>query len=65
MFTSPHISAQIAADRQRDLLAEAEQYRLAAQLGSRPRASHHLGLAGRGLLGVLRGVAARRTVMPA
>ena len=38
MYTHPHISSQIARDRQREALARAEQQRLARQLitGSRP-----------------------------
>jgi len=32
MYTHPHISSQIAGDRQRDRLARAEQQRLARQL---------------------------------
>jgi hypothetical protein len=29
MFTNPHFSVQLASDRQRDMLAEAEQHRRA------------------------------------
>jgi hypothetical protein len=65
MFTNPHISTQLASYRQGNLLAEAEQHRVAAQFGSRPRASRHLAPVGRGVLWALRGIAARRTVMPA
>ena len=38
MYTHPYTSSQIARDRQRDMLARAEQQRLARQLitGSRP-----------------------------
>ncbi len=65
MFTSPHITAQLARYRQGDLLAEAGQRRLAAQFRGRPRASRHLDRAGRGLLAALRGIVPGRTVMPA
>jgi hypothetical protein len=39
MFTHPHLSSQIASDRHRDMLASAEQHRLARQLRAQARAS--------------------------
>jgi hypothetical protein len=65
MFTNPHFSAQLASDRQRDFLAEAEQHRRAAQFRSRPRTSRHVSLAGQGVRRVLRGMPVFRTVRPA
>jgi hypothetical protein len=65
MFTNPHFSAQLASDRQRDFLAEAEQHRRAAQFGGRSRTSRHVSLAGRGVRRVLRGMPVFRTVTPA
>jgi hypothetical protein len=65
MFTNPHFSAQIASDRQRDFLAEAEQYRRAAQFRGRSRTSRNVSLAGRGVRRVLRGMPVFRTVRPA
>ena len=64
MFTNPHFSAQLASDRQRDFLAEAEQYRRAAQFRGRPRTSGR-SLTGRGVRRVLRGMPVFRTVRPA
>ena len=65
MFTNPHFSAQIARDRQRDMLAEVEQHRRAAQFRGRSRTSRHGSLAGRGVRRVLRGMPVFRTVTPA
>ncbi len=65
MFTNPHISTQLASYRQGDLLAGAERHRLAVQAAGRPRASRHQAPGGRGLLGAVRRIATRRTVMPA
>ena len=65
MFTNPHFSAQLASDRQRDMLAEAEQYRRAAQFRGRSRTSRHGSPAGRGVRRVLRGMPVFRTVTPA
>ena len=49
MFSNPHISLELARDRQRDLLAQADQYRLvrhvrAATAGGdhRPQPRQHL-----------------------
>ncbi len=65
MFTNPHFSAQLASDRQRDLLAEAEQHRRAAQFRDRSRASHQVAVGGRGIRQVLRRIPVLRTVRPA
>ena len=65
MFTNPHFSAQLASDRQRDLLSEAEQRRRAASFRNRPRASRQVAPAGRGLRWILRGIPVLRTGRPA
>ena len=65
MFTNSHFSAQLASDRQRDFLAEAEQHRRAAQFRGRSRTSHRVSLAGRGVRRVLGGMPAFRTIRPA
>jgi hypothetical protein len=65
MFTNHHFSAQLASDRQRDFLAEAEQHRRAAQFCGRSRTSRHVTLAGRGVRRVLRGMPVFHTVRPA
>jgi hypothetical protein len=41
MYTHPHISSQLARDRQRDRLARAEQQRLARQLITPSRPARH------------------------
>jgi len=45
MFTHPDLSSQIASDRHRELLASAEQQRLARQLRTQARASRPSGRA--------------------
>jgi pyridoxine/pyridoxamine 5'-phosphate oxidase len=65
MSIHPYISSQVAADRQRELLAKAERHRLAAQFRSRPRAARHGAWASRGLRRALATVAVRRTELPA
>jgi hypothetical protein len=65
MFTNPHFSAQLASDRQRDFLAEAEQHRRAAQFRGRSRTSRHVSLVGRGVRRVLREMPVFQTVRPA
>ena len=40
MVTHPHLSSQIASYRHRDMLASAQQHRLARQLRAQARASH-------------------------
>jgi hypothetical protein len=64
MDTNPQLTSQIGPDRQRDMLARAEQQRLAHQCRATSRATHqaeppeqHLGLA-------QRMVAKLRTVIP-
>jgi hypothetical protein len=64
MFTNPHLSTQLASDRQRGLLAGAERHRRVAQFRDRPRESRHVIRASQALLGTLRGIAQRRTVLP-
>jgi hypothetical protein len=65
MFTNSHISTQLASYRQGDLLAGAERHRLAAQANGRLRGSRDQAPAGWGLVGAVRRIATRRTVMPA
>ena len=54
MFTHPHIASQIAHERQRDMLAQASQQRLARQLRHLARSSRHTHRAGRPVTRVLR-----------
>jgi len=56
MFTNPYLGMEIARERQRELLAAAEQQRLVRQLRAMARASRqadrtkqHLGHAGRAI----------------
>jgi hypothetical protein len=39
MFTHPYIGSQLARERQRDMLVQADQQRLVRQLRGHPRAS--------------------------
>jgi hypothetical protein len=64
MFTHPHLSSQIASDRHRDMLANAEQHRLARQLRAQARASRPARRAQR-LRRLLRIATARHTEIPA
>ena len=65
MSIHTYLSTQIAADRQRELIAKAERHRLAAQFRGRPRAARHIASASRGLRRALTTVAVRRTELPA
>jgi hypothetical protein len=47
MCTHPHIAAAFAADRQRELLAQADAYRLARAATRRPRDSRSPAIASR------------------
>ena len=49
MFTHPHLASQLATERQRDMLARADQQRLARQLRGLARASRHVAWAPRRL----------------
>jgi hypothetical protein len=49
MFTHPHLSSQIASHRHRDMLASAQQHRLARQLRAQARASRPASRAARRL----------------
>jgi hypothetical protein len=49
MLTSPHVSAQLARERQRDMLASAGQQRQARRLAAESRAARRAGRAGRQL----------------
>ena len=62
MYTHPHISSQIACERQRDKLARAEQQRLARQLLTLSRAARQGEPPARRLSGALR-PAGLRTVI--
>jgi hypothetical protein len=64
MFTHPYLSSQIASDRHREMLASAEQQRLARQLRAQARASQPAGRAAGRLRRSLR-IAARHTTIPA
>ena len=65
MFTNPYASAQLASDRQRDLLAQAQQHRLASQFRGRPRAARPVAPPRRGWYRALRAIAVGGTAMPA
>ena len=54
MFTHPHIASQLARERQRDMLAQASQQRLARQLRHLARSSRQTQRAGRPVTRVLR-----------
>ncbi len=64
MNTNPQLTGQIGGDRQRDMLARAEQQRRAQRLRSRSKTAHqaepHEGHLGR----ALRTMARLRTVIP-
>ena len=62
MFTHPHIASQIAHERQREILAQASQQRLARQLRHLARSSRHTHRAGRPVTRVLRRI--RPTPLP-
>ena len=64
MYTHPHLSYQIASDRHREMLAGAEQQRLARQLRAQARASRLSGRAAERLRRSLR-IAVRHTTIPA
>jgi hypothetical protein len=64
MFIHPHLSYQIASDRHREMLASAEQQRLARQLRAQARASRPPGRAAERLRRSLR-IGARHTTIPA
>jgi hypothetical protein len=63
MFTHPHLSSQITSDRHSEMLANAEQHRLARQLRAQARASRRA--AALRLRRSLRTAAARHTEIPA
>jgi hypothetical protein len=54
MVTHPYIASQLARERQRDMLAQASQHRLARQLRHLARSSRHTQRAGRPVTRVLR-----------
>ena len=47
MFINPHISGQLVKERQQDMLASAEQHRLARQPRTAPLKSRHTATPGR------------------
>ena len=65
MFTHPHLSYQIASDHHRDMLASAQQQRLARQLRAQARASRPAGGAVQRLRRSLRIATGRHTEIPA
>ena len=65
MIIHPHLSGQIASDRQREKLATAERQRLVRQLRAQARASRSADRTVGRLRGALRNVTARRTEIPA
>jgi hypothetical protein len=54
MFTHPFIGSQLASQRQREMLAEAAQQRLARQLREHARATRHAQRPGRRITRVLK-----------
>ena len=65
MFTNPYASAQLASYRQRDLLAQAQQHRLASQFRGQPPTARRVVAPVRGWYRALRTIAGGRTAMPA
>lgn len=65
MITHPYISSQIASDRHREMVANAEQHRLVRQFRAQVRASRHAGRAARRLRRSLRIATSPRTEIPA
>ena len=62
MFTYTYLGSQLARERQRDMLAQASQQRLARQLRHLARSSRHTQRAGRPVTRVLRRI--RLTPLP-
>jgi hypothetical protein len=54
MFIHPYMSSQLARERQRDMLAQADQHRLARELREHARASRRVERAERRLRHALR-----------
>jgi hypothetical protein len=54
MFTHPYIGSQLARERQREMLVEADQQRLVCQLREHTRASRRAAWAGRRITRVLK-----------
>ena len=65
MFSDPYAHLQIAADRQRDHIAAAEQDRRAAEFRAMKRSSRQVTRVGSGWRQVLRTLAVRHTLRPA
>ena len=65
MIIHPHLSGQIASDRQREKLATAERQRLVRELRAQARTSRHADRSTRRLRQTLRNVIVRRTEIPA
>ena len=54
MFMNPYIGSQLAAERQRDMLAQAQHHRLARRRHAETRAAQHREQSNRRLRRVLR-----------
>jgi GAF domain-containing protein len=59
MFVHPHLSGQVARERQRDMLATAEQQRLIRQLRAASRESRHAATPGHRVRTRIRSAAVR------
>jgi hypothetical protein len=64
MFPHPYISSQIASDRHREMVANAEQHRLVRQFRAQAGASRHAGRAARRLSRSLRIATSSHTEFP-
>jgi hypothetical protein len=65
MFTNPYLTSELARDRHNEMLARAEQLRLARRLVALNRASRQADRAGRRLQRALRKAARLRTQIQA
>ncbi len=64
MFANSHSHLKIAADRQREQIAAAEQDRRAAEFRAMKRSSRQVTRVGQGWRRALRAFAIRRTALP-
>jgi hypothetical protein len=64
MFANSHSHLKIAADRQREQIAAAEQDRRAAEFRAMKRSSRQVTRVGQGWRRALRTLAIRRTALP-
>ncbi|MGP8000975.1 MAG: hypothetical protein ACLPKI_27180 [Streptosporangiaceae bacterium] len=65
MFIHPHLSSQLASNRHREMLASAEQHRLARQLRAQTKTSSPARRTAQRLRRSLRITTARHTEIPA